>query len=266
MSIANSIKDKGFYYIPSFITENKVNDLLTSIKKLNKEIGKDKATVFYEGKRLIINDIYKFNLRKIYKAISIIFSNENKFFSDIASEILDSHYLKRIDYYSSLKSNKPIINWHNDISYSGAEDIKKKFHHPNFFKLRFFLYLTDVEYQNGSLAVIPQSHIVSKAIAKLLYENKISYKPHWSLNDFNNYINSKDVKTKLLDLIGKSQFDDFSLNCSFLNKSSDTNKFDINSSKGGLVIFDDRCFHRGSNCSKSERSVMRYIYSNKTFN
>ena len=127
MSIANSIKDKGFYYIPSFITENKVNDLLTSIKKLNKEIGKDKATVFYEGKRLIINDIYKFNLRKIYKAISIIFSNENKFFSDIASEILDSHYLKRIDYYSSLKSNKPIINWHNDISYSGAEDIKKKF-------------------------------------------------------------------------------------------------------------------------------------------
>ena len=39
MSIANSIKDKGFYYIPDFITENKVNELLTSIKKLNKEIG-----------------------------------------------------------------------------------------------------------------------------------------------------------------------------------------------------------------------------------
>ena len=67
MSIANSIKDKGFYYIPDFITENKVNELLTSIKKLNKEIGKDKATVFYEGKKLIFNDIYKFNLRKFIK-------------------------------------------------------------------------------------------------------------------------------------------------------------------------------------------------------
>ena len=57
-----------------------MNELLTSIKKLNKEIGKDKATVFYEGKRLIFNDIYKFNLRKIYKAISIIFQMKINFF------------------------------------------------------------------------------------------------------------------------------------------------------------------------------------------
>ena len=32
MDIANSIKDKGFYYIPDFISEFKVNALLNSIK------------------------------------------------------------------------------------------------------------------------------------------------------------------------------------------------------------------------------------------
>ena len=266
MDIANSIKDKGFYYIPDFISEFKVNALLNSIKKLNSEIGKDKATVFYEGKKLLLKDLINFKLKKLLKSSQIIFSKENNFFSEISSNIFRDHYLKRIDYYSSSISAEPIINWHNDISYSGAEKVVKKFHHPNFYKLRFFLYLTDVEYKNGSLAILPSSQKVSSAVASLLYDKKIEYKPHWSLQQFCKYIDSSDVKDKLINIIGTQQYNDFISNTGFIFNKNDTDQYDVQSKKGGLVIFDDRCFHRGSNCSKSERSVLRYIYSSNSIN
>ena len=80
MDIAKSIKDKGFYYIPDFISEFKVNALLNSVKKLNTEIGKDKATVFYEGKKLLLKDLINFKLKKLLKSSQIIFSKENNFF------------------------------------------------------------------------------------------------------------------------------------------------------------------------------------------
>ena len=66
------------------------------------------------------------------------------------------------------------------------------------------------------------------------------------LNNYNN----------LLELfLTQSEFIDW--------KQQDTNDFDIEMKKGGLIIFDELCFHRGSAPKKNSRLVLRYLFKKK---
>ncbi len=263
--VSNKIKNEGFYFIPDFISENEVRDIKKRLVKTKISKGKGSGITFYNGKRVILNHLLNFKIRTFFEALYFINSKINKKFVDIANKTIEESYLRRIDSYISPIDDKPIIDWHNDTSYSGAALPKKNLHHPNFFKLRFFLYLTNVSYKNGSLALIPKSHIIVSALTQLFYENIIKYEPYWDLKSFLKLISKKEIKNKICNIIGQREYDDFLFNANFINKNNDTNTFDIESKAGGLIIFDDRVFHRGSSCLITDRSVMRFIFASKKF-
>ena len=49
-------------------------------------------------------------------------------------------------------------------------------------------------------------------------------------------------------------------NSSFIQNGGDTKNYDITLKKGGMVIFDEFGFHRGSSPAKTSRMVLRYLF------
>ena len=71
------------------------------------------------------------------------------------------------------------------------------------------------------------------------------------------------IRNLLEDLIGKEKIQKFLQNSNFLDKSPDTTEFDSEMKKGGAVIFDELCVHRGSQPRDSNRIVLRYLFRRK---
>ena len=90
----------------------------------------------------------------------------------IADEIFnEKSELIVVDGYISKVSNEKILDWHQDQAFSGKKNLdEKELKHPDDGFIKFFFFLTDVRYNNGSLAYIQKSNTVSKAFKKALYE------------------------------------------------------------------------------------------------
>jgi len=72
------------------------------------------------------------------------------------------------------------------------------------------------------------------------------------------------VKSLLIEKIGTEKLNIFLNHSNFINdEERDTFKFDLEMKKGGVVIFDELCVHRGSMPSKQNRLVLRYLYCRK---
>ena len=53
----------------------------------------------------------------------------------------------------------------------------------------------------------------------------------------------------------------FLMNSNFINQQDkDSKNYDLEMNKGGVVIFDELCVHRGSAPKKNSRIVLRYLY------
>ncbi len=263
--IIQNVKNNGFHHHPNFIEKDEANDILQKIKSLNSEKGKGNGTTFYNGKRKLIDHAKNLRLKTLLSSLRFINSKINKNFNEISKKILEQSRLRRIDSYISPIDDKPVIDWHNDTSYSGSIQPKKKLHHPNFYKLRFFLYLTDVKFKNGSLACIPKSQKLVKAINKIFYNGTLKYEPYWDLKSFRSLIQKENFKAEILKEVPVELYDEFLENTKFVDQKSDTSNYDLESEAGGLVIFDDRAFHRGSSCLETDRAVMRFIYASKLY-
>lgn len=263
--IALNIENNGFHHIPNFINKEKSIDILNKITSLNDKKGKGNGTTFFNGRRKLFDHLKKLQINALLSSFAFINSSINKYFNTISKEILEESYLRRIDSYISPIDNKPVIDWHNDTSYSGSAKPKKDLHHPNFFKLRFFLYLTDVKFENGSLACIPGSQKLVKAINKIFYEGTLNYEPYWDLKSFRLLISKNEFKKEILKITNEDLYYQFLEETNFVDQKTDTNVYDLESEAGGLVIFDDRVFHRGSSCLSTDRAVMRFIYASKVY-
>ena len=182
--------------------------------------------------------------------------------------------LHAIDSYYSEKSNEFIVPWHNDIGLKDDDtenflniadstiNEKKSKISPR--GIKFFVHLTDVSSQNGSLAVIPYSHHVVKAVTKLILEKKINLERYWKLEDLRSLVLKDSVKPLIIEKIGEDKLNTFLNNSKFAEeKGNDTLKFDFQMKKGGVVIFDELCVHRGSMPKEQSRLVLRYIYRRK---
>tara|TARA_X000000950_G_C13712140_1_gene576677 strand:+ start:76 stop:882 length:807 start_codon:yes stop_codon:yes gene_type:complete len=264
-TIIQNVKNNGFHHYPNFIDNGEAKKILKQITSLNSEKGKGKGTTFYNGKRKLIDHAKNLRIKIFFNSLGFINSEINRKFNEISKEILDQSQLRRIDSYISPIDDKPVIDWHNDTSYSGSTQPKKKLHHPNFYKLRFFLYLTDVKFKNGSLACIPKSQKLVRAINKIFYEGKLKYEPYWDLKSFRTLIQKENFKVEILKEISSELYEEFLENTKFVTQNNDTSYYDLESEAGGLVIFDDRAFHRGSSCLETDRAVMRFIYASKLY-
>ena len=80
-------------------------------------------------------------------------------------------------------------------------------------------------------------------------------------------LNNKELRN-LLELeieIGKEKLDQFIENTKFIENDGDTKSFDITLKKGGMIIFDEFGFHRGSCPALTDRVVLRFLYRPKHY-
>ena len=77
------------------------------------------------------------------------------------------------------------------------------------FYLKIFIYLTDVEPDDGCMSYIPGSHKIGYAIRSAIYKKHIKYQPYWSIRDFKqividnkeyftNYFNNSEIINNFL--------------------------------------------------------------------
>ena len=163
-------------------------------------------------------------------------------------------------------SNEKIIDWHADIPIdlpTNPDNYKKWQRH-----LKFFIYLTDVDHNNGCLAYLPESDKINKAISKLVLRKKIKIDRFTELIKMREILlNNKELRN-LLELeieIGKEKLDQFIENTKFIENDGDTKSFDITLKKGGMIIFDEFGFHRGSCPALTDRVVLRFLYRPKHY-
>ena len=271
--IANQVKDKGYLSINNFL-KNENLSVLDKILNHKKPKGKESSfPVFYKQYlvkflKVDFESIKKsFILKKIAKKLELKSIAEKIFESDVELHQIDSYY--------SEKSEKEILTWHNDIG------LKSENSHKDFYDeskatiknaknkvsargIKFFIYLTDVQSDNGCLGVIPYSNKIVKELTSLILEKKIYLKPYWNLKDLRNLVADRKNKKLISQKLGEKLVDDFLKNSNFIeNENGNSFKYDLEMKKGSIVIFDELCVHRGSAPRLNSRIVLRYFYRKK---
>ena len=167
--ILNEINSKGFSKIEGFFDENeikKIENKLNFIKKDKIRKGA-KISFFPVTIKNYLANILKLKFKSITTGLSMKKFSEIYSFKLIADQFFKQETnLVTMDSYFSPKSNEKIIDWHADIPMALSKNPE------NFSEwqrsLKFFVYLTDVQSDNGCLAVLPLSNKINKAITNLI--------------------------------------------------------------------------------------------------
>ena len=271
-NISEEIKEKGVVSINNLLNETELENILHIVKK---PIKGSSQSYYPTNFRQYLTKLLKFDFKKVNNSLYLKKIADKLNFKKISEISFGAKAeLQMIDCYHNKKSNKQILSWHNDIGiydnqnpkalktfYEAADAtfIKKK--PGNARGIKFFIHLTDVKSDNGSLAVIPYSAKIVKSISKLILSKKINPVSFWSLKNLRDLVAQKSVQSLLNDQIEEEKILKFLQYTKFIeNDTPDTSEFDFNLKKGSAVIFDELSVHRGSAPSKTDRIVLRFIY------
>ena len=272
--ITNDINNFGFTTIPSIFDQK----TLDSLNFLNHKITKSREGQFPVFFKQFIIKVLKFDYKKIDQSLKLKKIAKNLNFEEISNRFFESKSeLHQIDSYFTEKSEDEIIPWHNDLGIM-KEKLNNSLAIDSFYNsakatildektkispraLKFFIYLTDVKSNNGSLSIIPSSNIIVKAITKLILEKKIPLVSYWSLKDLRNVMLNLELKDIILKEIGIEKYNNFLDQTKFADEENlNVTKYDIEMKKGSVIIFDELCVHRGSAPKHNPRIVLRYFY------
>lgn len=273
IQISNDVKNLGVFSKNDFLDEN---DFKLVSKSLIELVKKQKKIYFPVSLKQFLIKFIKFEFKKSLTSKKLIDISNKLKLKKIATNILGKEaFLETLDCYLSIKSNKQILEWHNDIGFDPntrsendflkeAQDTIKNKKKGSSRGVKFFVYLTDVKSNNGALGVIPYSHKIVTALTKLIVENKINVKPYWKLKDLREFIFSKNIKESIIELVKSDELNRFIDYSKFIdNSEKDTFDFDYEMKKNSVVIFDELCVHRGSAPIENDRLVLRYLYRKK---
>lgn len=264
-NISNYVRENGIVSIKNFLEPNQFLNAKKILQYINdQKIAKaDPKGYFPVNLQANILKFIKLDFNKIYKAMILKSIAKDLKLRIIADKIFGQKTeLHMIDSYYSKQSKTNIIDWHNDIGFKNLTDKKKR--DIKKMSIKFFFYMTDVESENGSLAYIPYSHHVVKAVTSLMQEKKIKLSVYWGLEDLRNIVLNSDTKNLVISKIGKKRYDAFIKNSKFIEEQNkDTKNFDFQMKRGSALIFDEIGVHRGSRPSKQGRLVLRYFYRRK---
>ena len=271
--IANQIKSTGFISINNFLGKKNLNlvEKILSHKNLK---GKDSTYPIFISQYLI--KFLKMDIGILNKSLILKNIAKNLQLKAIAEKVFESECeLHMIDSYYSERSDKDILTWHNDIGlrenyltenfYEESEaTLKNKKSKVSSRGIKFFIYMTDVQSNNGALAVIPFSNQVVKTLTSLILDRKIDLKPYWNLKNLRDLVVDEKNKNLISQKLGSEMVESFLHNTDFINKEKkDSNAFDLEMQKGSAVIFDELCVHRGAAPKHNSRIVLRYLYRRK---
>jgi len=268
-NIISEINTNGFCKIDNFFRDEDLKVIDLKLKKIKdkKIIKGDRVGYFPVDFKSFVINLLKLKFQQIFLGVQLINFSNKYLLNKIADEFFNSKTdLKHIDSYFSAISNEKIIDWHADIPIdlpTNPDTYKKWQRH-----LKFFIYLTDVDHNNGCLAYLPGSDKINKAISKLVLRKKIKIDRFTELIKMREILlNNKELRN-LLELeieIGKEKLDQFIENTKFIENDGDTKSFDITLKKGGMIIFDEFGFHRGSCPALTDRVVLRFLYRPKHY-
>ncbi len=255
--LEKDLKKEGYSFIKDFIDESNIN----RIKQYVKENSGDKIQTFtialFDKKSGQLDVKHKESMELINNIENIQNLTANM------KHVGDTSSLYRIDAYTSKIASKAVLPWHNDRAFSGDKLIHNKVQNK-LFSYKAFVYLTNTSICNGSLAFLPQSHLISSGLRSLMRKNIISYEPFWSIEDFLKIIKKDNVMINLinLDRFSKKLLYEFIENVEYIIINPSTSKFDIPGKKGDCILFDERGFHRGGIPINTKRIVLRLFYLN----
>tara|TARA_B100001063_G_C16747212_1_gene548243 strand:- start:1165 stop:1983 length:819 start_codon:yes stop_codon:yes gene_type:complete len=256
--IKKKVKEDGIYVSENFLDENENESLKNNILENSYSKTENHENTYISNLKGFIKNFYKINL--IRKSIRFNKIAKKNNFKSITTQILDAKVeLRTIDAYVSKISKNPVIDWHVDQAYSGKLDVKN-FVHPDFASIKFFIYLTDVDTDNGCLGYIPSSNKVSYFLKKGIWNKEVNYSSYWKLADLRKKVMEKNTYSYLIKNFNKNSIDKFIEDASFVEHNGDSKKFDLKLKKGSLIIFDESGVHRGSSPSKNDRVVCRFHY------
>ena len=267
--IINNIQTNGFCKIDNFFKEEDLKNIDLKLKEIKeKKIVKGDAISYFpvDLKSYTIH-LLRLKFQQVFQAIQLNNFSKNYSLGKIANKYFNGKTdLKHIDSYFSPISNEKIIDWHADIpiNLSTNPDKYKKWQRH----LKFFIYLTDVDHNNGCLAYLPKSNKINKAISKLVLRKQIKIGRFTELTKMREILLYNKELRHLLELeieIGKDKLDKFIDDTQFVEKDGDTTLFDIKLKKGGMIIFDEFGFHRGSSPALTDRVVLRFLYKPKYY-
>lgn len=268
-NIISEINTNGFCKIDNFFRDEDLKAIDLKLKKIKdkKIIKGDRVGYFPVDFKSFVINLLKLKFQQIFLGLQLINFSNKYHLNKIADEFFDSKTnLKHIDSYFSPISNEKIVDWHADIptDFPANPDNYKKWQRH----LKFFIYLTDVDHNNGCLAYLPESDKINKAISKLVLKKIIKIDRFTELIKMRKILlNNKELRN-LLELeieIGKEKLDQFIENTKFIENDGDTKSFDITLKKGGMIIFDEFGFHRGSSPALTDRVVLRFLYKPKYY-
>lgn len=278
LEIAHKIKNTGFTSLDEILTEE---DLNKKLKFLNHKTPKSSQANFPINFSQYLIKFLKLDFNKLKQSLILKKIAKDLKLKEISNEVYKTETeLHMIDSYYSEKSDEDIITWHNDIGINekSIKDEKGKKYFIDKIKatlnnektsqtprgLKFFIYLTDVQSNNGALAVIPNSNNIVKIISKLILEKKIPVVPYWNLESLRKLLKDDKIKNLVREYIQKDKIEIFLDQSKFIDdEKKDTDIFDLEMKKGSMVIFDELCVHRGSAPKKNSRIVLRYLYRKK---
>ena len=273
IQISNDVKNLGVFSKNDFLDED---DFKFVSKSLIELVKKQKKIYFPVSLKQFLIKFIKFEFKKSLTSKKLIDISNKLKLKKIASNILGKEaFLETLDCYLSIKSNKQILEWHNDIGFNPntrsendflkeAQATIKNKREGSSRGVKFFVYLTDVKSNNGALGVIPYSHKIVTALTKLIVENKINIKPYWKLKDLREFIFSKNIKESIIEHVKSDELNRFIDYSKFIdNSEKDTFDFDYEMKKNSVVVFDELCVHRGSAPIENDRLVLRYLYRKK---
>lgn len=266
-NFASEIKKNGVALINHQVLSDETIEKVKNIIDENNAYSPIDKLVLPSSLTQKLVSLLKFNFSKFKTSNYLKKISEDLNLPEIAELYFDNKtILRQIDCYKSKKSNSFVIPWHCDKAHSGQKLVKKsELTHPGKFNLKFFFFLTDVNAKNGSLAYLPKSHHVVWALKICMLKNELDYKPFWALKDCRNLLMEKNIYKKVKNYVDEETIEDFLEKSSFLEESNDTQKFDLSIPKGGLLIFNELGFHRGSQPLVNNRYALRFFYNNSSF-
>lgn len=257
----STFEEKGIIKVQNFLQPNELNRIKGIVKYYS--FPKDHPESVFSSKiRHLFYKLLKFKFKKFNHHLQIIKLLKKKELNKISNTLFKrKSYLEYIDGYCSPISNKEVLPWHTDQAYSGKIENFKSFNNPDHYLIKFFIYLTDVGPKNGCMSYIPGSHKISYLIRKGIFLKILKYEPYWKLNDFRKFVLKKEnynyIKNELED---KKAIDVFLSRTEFVEKNIDNSDYDYSMSAGDAIIFNEGGVHKGSETSKTERVVLRFMF------
>ena len=263
--IVSKVKNYGIAIYQNWLT----NEDLEISKKIVNDINclkGDYRGIFEPGIKYKLVEVFLKLRFKNLKYTNYFFNLSKKLgLKNNASEnfITESKFV-RADCWVSPISDKPVLDWHFDYAYSGAKNVTK-YISPKKQTIKFFFYLSDVTSDNGCLSYIPNSHFISIALRKGIYEKSIKYTPYWKLNDFRNTILIDENYNYLKKNVDPKILSNFLVETEPSSiKNGTSTKYDCQPIKaGGAVIFNDAGAHRGSKTLLNKRLALRFFFRKK---